>query len=125
MGVQWDFDDKLTFLEVESDASDAGSSSFEYLTSATHSTHISMRRCNPDMSEDVRIFSTEEPQVGDARDYPLFSQLTSFWDHVTTAVAPRPLIYIYICSLRFCEGEGWKGSGRQGLLRPAATRPHQ
>lgn len=60
MGVHWDFDDKLTFLEVESDASEAGSSSFEYLTSAAHSTHISIHRCNPNVSEHVRIFSTEE-----------------------------------------------------------------
>lgn len=64
MGVQWGFDDKLTFLEVESDASEAGSSSFEYLTSAECFIYISMRRCNPNALEDVRIFSTEEQGRG-------------------------------------------------------------
>ena len=54
------FDDKLTFRGAESDASEPGSSSFEYLTSATHSTYISLRRCSPGVPQDVRIFSTDE-----------------------------------------------------------------
>jgi len=126
MGGEGGFDGELTFLGVESEASEAGSSSFEYLTSAAYFTYMSMRRCNPDVSEDVRIFSTEE-RGSEEWKVPSFVFVAHFqlvlWNHVTTAVSPRPIIYIYICSLCFCEG--WKGSGRQGLLRPAATRPHQ
>jgi hypothetical protein len=81
-----------------------------------------MRRYNLDVSEDVRILSTEE-RGSEEPPFVFSTYLLLLWNHVATAVAPRPIIYIYICSLCFCEG--WKGSGRQWLLRPAAARPHQ
>lgn len=115
-------DDKLTFREAESDASEPGSSSFEYLTSATHPTYISLRRCNPGVPEDVRIL--ERGVSG--RHRPLFSLLhlpSLFWNHVSTAVATRLLICTTIRSLYLREG--WKGTSHQGILRSAAARPHQ